>query len=106
MGDFMTNYGIIISYILFAVALAAAIIFPVIELVRNPKNAKGALVGIVALVIVVAIAYALSDGHDPSKIGVTEETAKQVDTGLFAFYILGGIAVASLLYSEVAKMFK
>ncbi|MBL4585900.1 MAG: hypothetical protein JKX84_02405 [Flavobacteriales bacterium] len=106
MGDFMTNYGIVIAYILFAVALAAAIIFPVIQLARNPKNAKGALVGVVALVVVVGIAYALSSGDNPSKIEISTETAKQVDTGLFAFYILGGIAVASLVYSEVARVFK
>ncbi|MDP6909367.1 MAG: hypothetical protein QF371_07675 [Flavobacteriales bacterium] len=102
----MTNYGIIIAYILLAVAVLAAIVFPLIHFVKNPKNAKGALIGVVALVVVVGISYALSSDVNPSNMEITPEGAKQVDTGLFAFYILAGLAIISLIYSEVSKFFK
>lgn len=106
MADFMTNYGIIICYILLAVAVLTAVIFPIIQLIQNPKGAKGALIGIVALVIVVGVSYALSSGDAAAHLEITAEGAKQVDTGLFAFYILASVAILSLVYSEVAKLFK
>lgn len=106
MGDFMANYGIIICYILFAVAALAAILFPVLQLIQNPKNAKGALVGIGALVVVFGISYALSSDVNPSKMEVSAETVKQVGTGLYAFYILAIVAIAATVYSEVSKLFK
>ncbi len=102
----MTNYGIIIAYILLAVAVLAAVVFPVIQLVRSPKNAKQALIGVGALIVVVGISYALGSGDNPSNMDITEEAARQVDTGLFAFYILAAVAVLSLVYSEVAKLLK
>lgn len=102
----MTNYGIIISYILLAVAVVAAIGFPLLQLVKNPKGAKGALIGIGLLVVVLGISYALSSDHNPSNMVITPEGAKQVDTGLFAFYILAAVAVAATVYAEVSKMFK
>ena len=38
MGEFMANYGIILTYILLAVAAIAAIAFPIMHLVANPKK--------------------------------------------------------------------
>jgi len=106
MADFMTNYGIIICYILLAVAVLAAVVFPIIQLAQNPKNAKGALIGIGLLVVVVGIAYALSSDVNPSKMDITATAAKQVGTGLYAFYILAIVAIGSLVYAEVSKLFK
>lgn len=102
----MTNYGIIICYILFAVATLAAVVFPIIQLIQNPKNAKGALVGIGALVVVVGISYALSADNNPSNMEITATTAKRVGTGLYAFYLLAAVAIVSVVYSEVSKLFK
>ncbi|MCF8461936.1 MAG: hypothetical protein K9G46_14540 [Flavobacteriales bacterium] len=106
MADFMTNYGIIICYILLAVAVLAAVVFPIIQLIQNPKGAKGALVGLGALVLVLGISYALSSDVVPADLAITPAGAKQVDTGLYAFYILSAVAVIALVYSEVAKLFK
>ncbi len=106
MADFMTNYGIIICYILLAVATLAAVVFPIIQFAQNPKNAKGALVGVGALVVVVAISYVLASDNNPSNMEITADAAKQVGTGLFAFYFLAGVAVVAVIYSEVSKLFK
>lgn len=107
MGDFMANYGIIICYILFAVAALAAVVFPVLQLVQNPKNAKGALVGIGALVVVLGISYVLASDVNPTKIeDLSAETVKRVGTGLYAFYILAAVAIVATVYSEVSKLLK
>ena len=106
MADFMTNYGIIICYVLFAVATLAAVVFPIIQLAQNPKNAKGALMGIGALVVVVGISFVLAADNNPSNMEITASTAKQVGTGLYAFYLLAAVAIISVVYSEVSKLFK
>jgi hypothetical protein len=106
MGDFMVNYGIIICYILIALAVAASVIFPVIQLAQNPKGAKGALIGIGLLIVVLGISFGLASDVNPSKIDLAPETAKQVGMGLYAVYILGTVAVGSIVYSEVSKMLK
>ena len=106
MGDFMVNYGIIICYILLAVAVAAAVIFPVRQLAQNPKGAKGALICIVLLIVVLGISFGLASDVNPSKMELTPEGAKQVGMGLYAVYILGTVAVFSIVYSEVSKMIK
>jgi hypothetical protein len=106
MEDFMTNYGIIITYVLLAVAVVTAIGFPLLQLVKNPAGAKKALIGVGFMVVVVGISYALSSDHNPSNMIITPEGAKQVDTGLFAFYILSVIAIAATVYAEVSKMLK
>lgn len=102
----MTNYGIIICYILFAVATLAAVVFPIIQLIQNPKNAKGALVGVGVLVVVVGISYALAGDNNPSNMEITASTAKNVGTGLYAFYLLAAVAIVAVVYSEVSKFFK
>jgi len=106
MADFMTNYGIIICYILLAVATVAAVVFPIIQFAQNPKNAKGALIGVGALIVVVGIAYVLASDNNPSNMEITASAAKQVGTGLYAFYFLSAVAIVAVVYSEVAKLFK
>ena len=106
MGDFMVNYGILICYILLAVAAAAAIIFPILQLAQNPKGAKGALIGIVLLAVVVGISFGLASDVNPSKMELSPEGAKQVGAGLYAVYILGAVAILSIVYSEVSKIIK
>jgi len=106
MADFMTNYGIILTYILLAVATLAAVGFPLINLLRYPKNAKGALLGVGALVVVLGLSYALASDVNPSNIEISPEGAKRVDAGLFSFYILSVVAIGALVYAEVSKLFK
>ncbi|HEY9886584.1 MAG TPA: hypothetical protein V6C96_04910, partial [Vampirovibrionales bacterium] len=48
-------------YALFALGTIAAIVFPLITMVKNPKGAKSALIGVGALVLIFVISYALAD---------------------------------------------
>jgi hypothetical protein len=106
MSDFITNYGILASYLLLAIAVLGAIGFPILELAKNPKGAKGALIGVGLIVVVFGLSYALSSDVNPSKIEITPGAVKMVDTGLFSFYILALVAVCVTIYAEVSKMFK
>lgn len=107
-----TEQFIMWAYLLTGIAAIAAIIFPITQMITNPKNAKKSLVGVIALVAVVVIAYFFSSGElmkfssaELAKFNVPS-TLKQVDTGIISTYILVGVAVIAMIYSEVAKMFK
>ena len=103
----MANYGIILTYILLAVAAIAAIAFPVKHLIANPKKAKQVGMGLGALLVVYILAYLLASDEVTehyAKFNVTDTQSKQVGTGLILFYILAAGAVISALYSEVGKM--
>jgi uncharacterized membrane protein len=106
MEAFFINICIPLCYILLAVAVATAIIFPLIQLVKNPKNAMGVLMGIVGLVVVFGVSYALSDDVHMSKIEISSQGAKLAETGIFVFYILIVTAFVGVIYSGVAKFFK
>tara|TARA_B110000438_G_scaffold290738_1_gene326846 strand:+ start:2617 stop:2946 length:330 start_codon:yes stop_codon:yes gene_type:complete len=109
MEDFMTNYGIILTYILLAVASITAIGFPIKYIISHPKKVKEvgiALGGLLAVYLIATLLASDEVTEHYTKFGVTETISKQVGTGLFLFYILGAGAIISILYSEVTKMLK
>lgn len=111
-GPIYTNIFILWAYVLTAVAVGFAVIFPIVQMITNPKNTKKSLLGIVALVVIVGIAYALSSTE---LLGITNpdlvqydapSTLKYAGTMLHSTYVLAVVAIVSMIYTEVAKIFK
>lgn len=104
--------GVIITfcYVLLGIATLTAIVFPIMTMAQNPKNAKNALIGIVGLAVVFAIGYAMAGNEevfDASAVLLADEsTSKMSEAGLNAFYILGLGAIGVIIFSEVSKIFK
>ena len=99
------------SYGLFFVATLGALVFPIVNLASDFKKAKNTIIGILALVVIVGLAYVLASEvipsfHGAEKFNITESISKNVGTGLFATYLLGGLAIIGILYSEISKSFK
>ena len=75
----------------------------------NPKKAKSSVIGLVAILAVFGIAYAIgSDEILPEYDGFISDpsASKNVSMGLIAFYILGAGAIAAAVFAEVSKAFK
>ena len=91
----VVSEGLLITwcYLLLAIAAVTAVVFPIITMAQNPKGAKNALIGVVGLVVVVGISYAVAG-------------SKQSETGLIAFYIMGAGAIGAVIFAEVSKMLK
>ncbi len=108
----VVSEGMLINwcYILLGIAAVSAIIFPVITMAQNPKNAKNALIGIVGLAVVFAIGYAMAGNEEvfdaSAKLLADESTSQLSEAGLNAFYILGVGAIGVIIFSEVSKIFK
>ena len=76
----------------------------------NPKKAKSALIGVGVLVVICAVAYFMSSNEVHSNIDgdilADAGTSKLSEGGLIAFYILAVVAIGSIVFAEVSKMFK
>jgi hypothetical protein len=105
----MLDLGLYVLYALLAIALAAAIIFPIIHAVRDPSSLLKAAIGIGIFVILFGVSYALADSKVTLKTaaaGITASSSRLIGAGLIMFYItLVGSAIA-LIYSEISKAFK
>jgi len=104
--------GLLITwcYILFGIAAISAIVFPILNMVQNPKGAKNALIGVIALVVVFFFFYALAGNeefftHDGNLLA-DAATSKKSEAGLIAFYIMGAAAIGAVIFAEVSKMLK
>ncbi len=106
-----TNTILVWAAILAGLAMAITIIFPIIQMVSNPKGAKKGLLGIVILAVIVFVSYSLAS-TDFLKLNESLQkynevtTLKQVGAGIYTMYILIGLAILSIVYTEVAKVFK
>jgi len=109
------NTNVIWAYILVAFAAAVAIIAALFHTVTDKKAAKQGIISIVFLGSVILISYLLASPDIPQFLGVDKfindgtlnaGVAKMVDTGLYATYILLGLAVLSIVFSSVNRLFK
>ena len=97
-----------VAYIIFGLVLAFVIIFVIKNLFTDTGSLKSTLIGLGAFVGILVIAYVLSAG-DPTVYkhseGVATETASHmVGAGLVAFYILGVLAIGSILFTGLKKL--
>jgi hypothetical protein len=98
------------SYILVGLAALAALIFPLIRMVLNPKNTKKTLIGIVGIAIIVFIAWQFSSGEvlplateNPDNVPAV---LKFAGTQLGTMYILLILAIFSIFYTEIRNLFR
>lgn len=105
------DIGLYIAYALIGLAVLAILLFAITRIIKHPEGAKSFLIGLVAMGVVFGISYALSTGMDANTTfadmeEVTEGSSHLVGTGLKGFYLLSGVAIVSILYVEIVRLFK
>lgn len=105
----MLDVGLYFMYALFFIAVLAAIVLPLMNAIKSPGTFLKSLYGIIGLVVVFVVAYAIS-GSDVKPnwavLGINEGTSKLIGAGLIVFYVTILVAVIGLIYSEISKAFK
>lgn len=99
-----------VSYALTILAAIAAIVFPIINSVSDPKSMIKSGLGLVALVVVFGISWALSGSefteYQASEFGMNATLSQFVGGILTMMYLLTGIAIIGIVYTEFSKMIK
>lgn len=101
------NWGKLLIYITAGVSL----LFEGFHLIMNPRNAVRSLISMALLGVIVLVAYGLSDDTPLQLIGYTgadnvPSMLTMAGTMLYGTYLLFGIVIAAILYTELSRLFK
>lgn len=114
----MANFGPYLNIVywltlaLGVLGVLAVLAFGIIHFLENIRNNMGMLVGIVGFLIIALIAiYGLAgdeiiDAYTRSGEHVTPQISRLSGGGIIIVYILSGIAVLSIVWTEVSRIFK
>ena len=107
----MDSFDILLylGYTLVIISALAAVLLPLVNSLGNPKSLLKSGMGVIAIVIIYFIAYALSGAEVTqayAERGVGPELSKAVGGTLIMAYILLGISVLGILFTELNKIFK
>jgi hypothetical protein len=97
------------SYLLVIVAALGAIVLPLINALNNPKSLLKSALGIVVIGVVYLVSWAISGDEVTAKyikFDITSTSSQVIGGVLITTYLLMGIAVISIIYSEIAKIIK
>ena len=110
MGDYSSVSPLItLALLIFSIAVIVTLIFSILNLASDTKKLKKALITSGLFLLVVVIAYGLSDGVEtPMKDGevLSAGGSKLVETGILSFYMLTIIAFVSMMFSGIKKILK
>jgi len=107
-----TDIALVWAYILVIITMVFSIVFPIINMIGNPKGLVRGLLILVAIAVLIGIAYAFGSGETiyiPGFDGTDNSNPRvlrMVDTGLIFTYFLLGMTVLAILYSSVSNVFK
>ena len=110
-----TNQYLSWAKVLFYVGVVLAIVFPIISfvnmLINNPKQAVKSLGGLVLFGVIVFIAWTMADDtvlkmEQYAGSDNVPGTLKMAGASLYTMYILGGVAVFAIIFTEISKAFK
>ena len=109
---YRTDIALVWAYILVVLTVIASLVFPLIHVLSNPKGLIRLVAVLAGAVVIVVVAYLLSQDTPIAITGYTGTgntdplTLKLIDTVLFITYMLFGLALASILYSVISRAFK
>lgn len=100
-----------VAYIAFGMSAVFAILFPIIQIVSNPKDAIKTFIGLAVVVALWFVAYYGFAGNtftpmQMEKMEVTVETSRMVGAGLIFTYFVFGMAVLAIIYASISSIFK
>ncbi len=103
----LLNWG----YILFGIAIIAALVFPIARLFTRPKQAMKSFLGLAVLIVIIVLAYAMSDGTPMKLVGYTgpDNVPSMLifsDTILYTMYFLFAGAILAILGTEIYRRMK
>ena len=110
MEQVIVNVGIIVAYIMVALGIVLAIVFPLINAIGQPKLLAKSGIGVIGALILFGIGYVISDAEPTAKFiqsGVdTANLSQMIGGAIIMVYLLMGVALVGIVYTEFSKVFK
>jgi len=104
------NPFMITAYVALGLAVAVTVIFSIVSIGMNPKNAIKIVAIIAGLVILGFITYSFAGNEfnavELQDLETSKEVSKSVGAALYYTYIVAGLAILATLYSSIAGLFK
>lgn len=105
-----TNMFLGWALVLLCVCAVAAVAFPVVNMVANPKSAVKTIIALVVVAVIFGISYAMSSGAldsmAPTLVESDESTRLWSGAGLNALYITLTLTILAVIASEVYAKIK
>lgn len=105
----MEDIGLYVGYGLLLIALGAAVVLPLINALKSPKDLVKSLMGLGVLVVIFLVSYGIAGSEVTAKYiaqGVGEGSSKLIGAGLIMFYVVFFIAALGIVFSEINKALK
>ena len=109
----MTDFGLILTYLMIGIAIIACIASPILQMKNNPKNIKKLILPVISLFCVLGLSLLISSSEvlpnytNSNGDLISGSLSKFVGGFLITFYILSLIAIGAVIYSELLhKLFK
>ena len=103
-------YGL--TLVLGIMCVIAAVAFGIVYFLGNIRGNMGMLVGVIGFLVIALVSiYGLAgdeiiDAYTRSGVSLTPEVSRLAGGGIIIVYILTGIAVLSIVWTEVSRIFK
>lgn len=98
------------SYGLVGATILGAVIFPLVNLIKNPKGAMRSLLGLALLVIVLCIGFALSSAEPvvtaANHVFDNVLELRLSDVGLYTIYIVFAASILTIVVTEIVNVIK
>jgi len=104
IGNTLLDPGLYLCYIALALAILLAVAMPLINAVKHPAGLGKSLLGVVGLVVLFVVSFALSGNEVTTKaaaLGTDAAASKMIGAGMIMFYIILFAATLMAIYSLV-----
>jgi hypothetical protein len=99
--------GLYLAYGMIILAALGAIVLPLFQAAGDPKSLMKSAIGVVAILVVFFIAYAIS-GNEVTDLyrqfNVTESSSKMIGGIIITSYLLILIAMVGIIYTEIKNI--
>ncbi len=106
MSESIINIGIYVTYVLVAIAVIGAVVFPIIQFGQDIRKAKGTLIGLAGLLVVIFFSYLISTAEPYEAHGYGPTVSQWVGAGINATMLLIGLGLLAAIFTEVYKFFR